>query len=78
MANQHIETYHSVPWGSRALYALASAFSKMIRALSEASEANRRMTIVQYLNEKSDAELAQLGIRRQDIVRRVFVDKLDV
>ncbi len=40
------------------------------------SEANHRMHQVERLQAKSDAELAELGLRREDIARHVFHDTL--
>lgn len=42
------------------------------KALMEASEGNRRLMQVQALQAKSDAELAALNIKRDEIVQRVF------
>ncbi len=43
-----------------------------------AATTNRRLQLVERLSAKSDEELATMGIRREDIVRRVFIDMLDV
>jgi len=37
-------------------------------------EAQSRATTVQRLQDKSDAELAEFGVKREDIVRYVFRD----
>jgi hypothetical protein len=41
---------------------------------AQASLANRRMELVERLRAKSDEDLAQLGIKRDDIVQHVFLD----
>lgn len=78
MALQHTETNHFFDIPHRILLGVGSVFSVIWSALVSVSEANRRVIIVQQLSEKSDAELAKLGIRREDIVQHVFVDRLDV
>ncbi len=40
------------------------------------AESNSRVRRVNYLNSLSDAELAQRGLRREDIVRHVFADAM--
>jgi len=39
-------------------------------------ENNSRCHLVEQLNAKSDAELAEMGLKREDIVRYVFRDYL--
>ncbi|MGR3762153.1 DUF1127 domain-containing protein [Roseobacteraceae bacterium NS-SX3] len=43
-----------------------------------AAEANARARAIQQLSALSDAELAQRGIKREEIVRHVFSDSLYV
>ena len=62
----------------RAFGAVKSFFGAIGSALISVSEANRRMQVVDRLQHKSDAELAALGIKREEIVRYVFQDMLDV
>ena len=62
----------------RASGAIAKAFSVIGKAMIAGSTANYRLKIVERLSAKSDAELADLGIRRDEIVRRVFIDMLDI
>ncbi|TNF58533.1 MAG: DUF1127 domain-containing protein [Rhodobacteraceae bacterium] len=53
---------------------IASAFRSIGEALIAASPGNARLLQVEALNRLSDAELARRGLRREDIVRRVFSD----
>ncbi|KJZ19902.1 DUF1127 domain-containing protein [Loktanella sp. S4079] len=46
---------------------IASAFSRIIEAQDRSDEVRR-------LNDMSDAQLAELGIKRNEIVRHVFRD----
>lgn len=49
----------------------ASAIGK---AFVMISESNARMQAVQRLNDMSDAQLAERGLKREDIVHHVFRD----
>lgn len=49
-------------------------FAAIGTGLIKAGEASSRMEAIQTLNAKSDAELAELGVKRDDIVRYVFKD----
>ena len=51
-------------------------FAAIGNALILAAEANPRMKRVQALQRMSDEELAERGIKREDIVRIVFQDVL--
>ncbi len=62
----------------RALAGIKTFFSAFGHGLVAASSANRRLKLVEKLNEKSDEELAELGLRREDIVRKVFADMLHI
>ena len=57
-----------------------SVFSKAAKAIGaffiKLAEANGRARIVAVLNNKTDRELADIGIAREDIVRHVFHDKM--
>ncbi|MEO9649653.1 MAG: DUF1127 domain-containing protein [Roseobacter sp.] len=55
---------------------IKSIFAAVGTALVSASTVNRRMQLVDQLNGKSDAELAEIGIQREDILRYVFRDML--
>lgn len=72
----HAAHYSDIP--HRVLDAVKSFFVAIGKALVAGSEGNRRLKLVEKLSAKSDEELAALGIRREDIVRRVFIDMLDV
>ncbi len=49
-------------------------FESLMKSVEKASAANARFQAISKLQEKSDAELAELGIKRDDIVRYVFRD----
>lgn len=57
-----------------------SFFSGLIEALSNGLDlyidSVSRSRQVEALHRKSDAELARMGLKREDIVRHVFRDKL--
>ncbi|UWR16670.1 hypothetical protein [Sulfitobacter sp. M368] len=56
------------------LDAIANSFSKFGRAIMANSAGQRRIDRVERLRAKSDAELAELNIKRDDIVHYVFKD----
>ncbi|MFK7762384.1 MAG: DUF1127 domain-containing protein [Roseobacter sp.] len=62
----------------RVIAQVKSFFSVVGTSLVMAASTNRRLHLVDRLSAKSDAELAALGIRREDIVRHVFIDMLDI
>lgn len=53
---------------------ISRALMALYRGLSLAAESDFRLRRIQALQAKSDAELAELGIKREDIVRKVFAD----
>lgn len=53
-------------------FGFARLFSAIGTALVALAEADSHVRRVQALNEKSDAELARMGLKREDIVRHVF------
>ncbi|MCX7559303.1 hypothetical protein OS190_06950 [Sulfitobacter sp. F26204] len=60
---------------TRRFFARISAwFSNAFQAMQRASSAQRRFERMQSLQAKSDAELAALNIKRDDIVHHVFGD----
>ncbi|OWU68729.1 DUF1127 domain-containing protein [Marinibacterium profundimaris] len=65
---------HIAPAGI--LSAVQHFFASIGNALVLAAEANPRMKRVQALQRLSDAQLAERGIKREDIVRVVFRDVL--
>ncbi len=67
----HITT-NAVPHRSFIGAILMSVFDWLARA----SEANARVAQFEKLQAKSDEELAELGMRRDDIARHVFRDVL--
>lgn len=58
----------------RALHAVGGMFKAIGAAYCRAALATSRTQMIQKLSEKSDAELAQLNIKRDDIVNYVFRD----
>lgn len=78
MAYQHTTRSHGSDIAYSVLHAVKSVFSTIGGAMISVAEANRRVHAVERLNGKSDVELAKLGIRREDIVRHVFRDMLDI
>lgn len=54
--------------------AIGAFFSKIGVAMVNASANSGRMRKVESLNAKSDAELAAMGLKREDIVHHVFRD----
>lgn len=78
MAYHETHAAQATDFPHRILGAIKSFFAVIGSALVAAASANRRLQIVERLSEKTDAELAELGIRREDIVRRVFIDMSDV
>ncbi|WP_298861436.1 DUF1127 domain-containing protein [uncultured Sulfitobacter sp.] len=53
---------------------LTSLFKSIGNAIVRASEASSRIKRVEALRAKSDVELADMGIERDDIVHHVFKD----
>ena len=67
-------SHHTAPAGI--FSAVQHFFASIGNALVAVAEANPRMKKVQALQRLSDAELAERGIKREDIVRVVFHDVL--
>ncbi|EPX75943.1 DUF1127 domain-containing protein [Salipiger mucosus] len=61
------DRHHSEPLLSRILSGIGNAIVAV-------GEANPRLRRVEKLQRMSDAQLAERGIRREDIVRHVFHD----
>ncbi|MBS9716654.1 hypothetical protein J4E70_06815 [Pseudohalocynthiibacter aestuariivivens] len=53
---------------------IGRVFSSIGGAIVSSMEKKSRQQIVQILQAKSDAELAQMGLKRDDIIRHVFSD----
>lgn len=57
-----------------------NVFVKALKAVgqffADVAQANSRSHIVDSLNRKTDRQLADMGIAREDIVRHVFRDKM--
>lgn len=56
------------------LAAIGDFFMSLFNAVDLAASANARVVTMERLNAKSDAELAKMGLRREDIARHVFRD----
>lgn len=54
------------------LHALRRGFGAIFSFLIAIAEASERYRAFERLNSMSDAELAARGIKREDIVRRIF------
>ena len=54
---------------------IRNPFIAIVNALVRVAERNPQMQRVQALAELSDAQLAERGLERQDIVRHVFGDR---
>lgn len=67
MAFQSAVHHHEAPFFSRVLSAIGHMFVAI-------GESNPRLKRVEALQRLSDAELAEKGLRREDIVRHVFQD----
>jgi uncharacterized protein YjiS (DUF1127 family) len=78
MAYQHTTLSQGSEIAHSVLNGIKAFFRTIGGALISVAEANQRVHAVERLNQKSDAELAQLGIRREDIVRYVFRDMLHI
>ena len=70
MAHIATNTYGHISLGKT----LAKPFVAIGHFLVKLGEANSRAKTVQRLNDMSDAELARIGLAREDIVRHVFRD----
>ncbi|SLN22755.1 hypothetical protein PSA7680_00916 [Pseudoruegeria aquimaris] len=55
---------------------LSAVWKRFVAALFRAAESRSRVAELERLNAKSDAELAEMGLRREDIARYVFRDAL--
>ncbi|WP_306045471.1 DUF1127 domain-containing protein [Nioella sp. MMSF_3534] len=55
---------------------IRSVFAALMRVFSAYDAAQSRANQVQRLNGMTDAELARIGLRREDIARYVFRDIL--
>ncbi|AHD03355.1 DUF1127 domain-containing protein [Leisingera methylohalidivorans] len=54
---------------------LRRCFAAVGNALVAIAEADSRMRAARQLNAMSDEELAERGLRREDIVRHIFSDR---
>ena len=73
----HNNTAEATTW-QLATQAWGSALGRMVSGLRSAivltGSMNGRMRQIEVLNAKSDAELAAIGLEREDITRYVFRD----
>lgn len=58
----------------RAIESVAKIFKNISNSYVQSALASSRMDLIQKLNAKSDAELADLGLKRDEIVRFAFRD----
>jgi len=56
------------------LSSIGDFFMSMFKAPALLAATNARVAMMDKLNAKSDAELAKMGLRREDIARHVFRD----
>ena len=56
----------------KVLQRIADFFSKVGGTLALNSDMHKRVHLIEKLNAKSDEELAQMGLKRQDIVHYAF------
>lgn len=63
---------------SRRTGALRSAWRGFVEGLEHYMERHARTDRINALNARSDEELARMGLRREDIVRHVYRDRLYV
>jgi len=61
----------ALPSGAR--FSVRRLLTKPFNAIAESSS---RMQLVNQLNAMSDAQLAEKGLTREDIVRHVFADRI--
>ena len=66
----------SFPSSSRLRVALDGFFSGIGQGFNAYLTARSRMHEIEALNARSDAQLAEMGLRREDIPRHVFRDIL--
>ncbi|WP_127114563.1 DUF1127 domain-containing protein [Shimia sediminis] len=67
-------TAHHTGFGASVLHVLAAPFVALGRGMVALGEASSRQKRVTYLNSLTDNELAEMGLRREDIVLYVFRD----
>lgn len=58
--------------------AVANFFKSIVTGMMKITEANHLVQKADYLNSLSDAELAQRGLKREDIARHVFASYMGV
>ena len=70
----HISTSFLASW----LSTLSTALAKFSNAISGSAAMDQRLRRIEDLNAKSDAELAAMNLRRQDIPSHVFRDLMHI
>ena len=70
----HIPTSFLASW----LTTLSTALAKFSNAISGSAAMDQRLRRIEDLNAKSDAELAAMNLRRQDIPSHVFRDLMHI
>ena len=61
-------------WVNRVLAAVADALTGVNQAIAVSRDCDARLRQIDKLQAKSDADLAEMGLTRDDIVRHVFRD----
>lgn len=62
---------------TEARYRLGGIFALIAKGFDALADILARSSLIESLYRKTDAELAQLGLKREDIPRHVFKDMLD-
>ncbi|MEM7319211.1 MAG: DUF1127 domain-containing protein [Pseudomonadota bacterium] len=65
---------HSLAVSTTFLHPVTDAFGKIWNALIRIGEANSRVRRIEVLSGLSDEQLAERGLRREDIIRHVMLD----
>ncbi len=78
MAQTYDDTIHHRAERRRVRAMLDTFFAGLGQGFNAYLTARSRMNEVERLNARSDAELARIGLRREDIPRHVFRDILHI
>ena len=68
------QTLHSSAFQIRGIAQILGFFTALAKAFALASNAQARFDEIQHLQALTDGDLAQRGIKRDDIVRHVYSD----
>ncbi|WP_299354832.1 DUF1127 domain-containing protein [uncultured Shimia sp.] len=67
-------TAHHTNFADSALHILAAPFIAIGKGMVALAESSSRYKQIEQLNAMSDQELADLGLKREDVVRHIFRD----